>query len=219
MMAFVASQAEHERYEFLVHVPARELLHSAMNRAAHMALAEGVDAIIMADDDCYPPFDAISKLLRHYEAGHPIVGGMGYMRGFPHTTTIGRYYPEGITIVQDETGAFKMRGFYWVDDVTHEPDLVPADFCGFPIAIVSADALRQMERPWFGTHIDGGECTHDVYFGSRAKAAGLPIVVDKSIDCGHLLDAPIILGSTRAAARAMMTHVTTGVVTTPEPVA
>lgn len=202
-MCLSAGSREHERYIITPHVPAREILHSAMNRVAHAAIERGCAGIIVADDDCYPPFDAVSRLLRHYEAGHEIVAGMGYMRGYPHTTTIGRYFPEGISLAPDViTGAPRLSGFEWVDDAASEPDdLIKADFCGFPIAMISAAVLKRMKRPWFGTHIDGGDCTHDVYFGSRAKAAGATILVDRTIECGHLTDAPVISSSNRGLAR------------------
>jgi hypothetical protein len=202
-MMLSAASREHTKYRFTPHVPERELLHSAMNRAAHLAIQENCAGLIMFDDDCYPPFDAISRLMRHYETGRDIVCGMGYMRGYPFTTTIGRYFPEGTCLTRDEvTGTMRLSGFEWVDDVSNEPEVLQADFAGFPIAMVTTKALKAMEAPWFGTAIDGAECTHDVFFGSRAKAAKIPLHVDRTIDCGHLLNPQVLTSSNRAFARA-----------------
>lgn len=185
-----AASKEHESYELLPHVPGRQLLHSLMNRACEIVIEQDFDGMIVADDDCGPPFDAVSQLLRRYEAGHPVVLGAGFMKNFPHTTTLGRYYPEGPTLVTNtKTGAVEYQGFYWLDDLDEEPSddgLVPVDFGGFPIALISADAIRKIKSPWFGTEIDGGNCTHDVYFGYKCAKAGVPIVADLNIKCHHL---------------------------------
>lgn len=201
-IALASASREHDRYRFAVHVPERELLHSAMNKAAQLVISQKCAGMIMFDDDCYPPFDAVSTLLRHYERGIDIVCGMGYMRGYPFTTTIGRYFPEGVSLTRDAlTGTLRLSGFEWIDDVTNEPPLLRADFAGFPIAMVTRAALERMTAPWFGTAIDGAECTHDVFFGSRAKAAGIPLHVDRTIDCGHLLNPQILTSSNRDFAR------------------
>lgn len=207
-----------DRYEFSVFVPEREILHSAMNRAVDLMLKDPdrIDVLLVSDDDCLPPADAILRLLQHYEDGREVVAGKGYMRNFPHTTTAGRYFPEGVSITIDAISkAPKLTGFEWVDNMDDEPDLVPVDFCGFPIAMIARPALEKIVAPWFGTETDGGSCTHDVYFGLKCQKAGVQIYVDKTIDCGHLVKAPIVSGSNRHFQRDlatwMQTHATTPV--------
>lgn len=190
-MFMKTAHEEGSKYEFCVTVPDREILHNAMNTRASMVLSEGFDAMVVADDDCFPPLDAVCRLLRHYEAGIDVVAGLGIMRGYPYTTTVGRYFPEGMSIVLDG-GKPRASGFQWVEDTSREPDLLQADFCGFPIALISRAALAKIEAPWFGTWIDGGSCTHDVFFGVKCKAAGVSIHVDKTIECGHLAESPIL---------------------------
>ncbi len=200
--------AEGDKYDIVAHVPERKLLHGAMNEAIALMLAHDFDAMIVSDDDCFPPFDAIPRLLRHYEDGKEFVAGLGFMRGYPHTTTVGRYYPEGMTLSMDADGKLQTSGFHWLEDIDDEPtDLVEADFCGFPIAMMSRKAIERIEPPYFGTWIDGGSCTHDVYFGVKAKRAGVKILVDRTITCGHLAEAPVLTfqnrGLTRQLAKAM----------------
>jgi hypothetical protein len=195
---------EGSHYDIVPFVPARELLHGAMNRAVTMAIDHHFDYLIMSDDDCFPPTDAIPRLLRHMEAGFDCVAGLGVMRGYPHTTTAGRYFPEGPTLVRDrKTGANQFSGFEWLDDMDKPelPDLVHVDFCGFPIAIVRVSALMKMQAPWFGTELNGGGCTHDVYFGQRAHDADVLIYVDRTLRCGHLTDGAIITFENRGAVR------------------
>lgn len=174
------------RYGFDVYVPERQLLHGAMNTAFQKVLEHQHVAAILMDDDCFPPVDAITKLVAHYEAGLEFVAGIGFMRGFPHTTTVGRYYAEGPTLVEKPDGTYEWIGFQWWDDVASMQPLQEVDFCGFPIALISRSAIQRMAAPWFGTHMDGGDCTHDVYFAKKAKDAGVRIFVDSTIPCGHL---------------------------------
>lgn len=202
-LALNAGATEHARYCITPVIVPRTLLHAAMNRAASDAITHGFDVLIFADDDCLPPHDAVSRLLRHYEAGREFVAGLGFMRGFPHTTTVGRYDPAGPTLHVDDYGATKLAGFRWIDDVSDEPDdLVACDFCGFPIAMVSVKALARLERPWFGTATPLGECTHDVFFGDRARLGQLALAVDRTIVCDHLGDQTLITPASRQMARA-----------------
>lgn len=190
-----------DRYAFSCYVPERKILHGAMNEAAQLLLHHDFAAMIVSDDDCLPPIDAIERLLVHFEHGHDVVAGLGFMRNYPHTTTVGRYYPEGTSIVL-RGGKPELNGFEWVEDVAAEPaDLIKADFCGFPIAMISRRAFEKIEAPWFGTHINGGGCTHDVYFGVKAKAAKIDILVDRTIECGHLAEAPVLTVQSRLAVR------------------
>lgn len=200
-LALNAARALGDNYCIWPFIPEREILHTAMNRATQYLLSHDFQAMIVSDDDCFPPFDAIQRLVAHLEKGYDIVAALGYMRGFPHTTTVGRYYKEGVSLKVTQDGVPSLTGFQWVDDVANEPDLVPCDFAGMPIAIISRRAFEKMEAPWFGTEIDGGSCTHDVYFGHKAKHAGLKIYVDKTMSCGHLCDPHIITDKNRSIVR------------------
>jgi hypothetical protein len=190
-------------YQFAVKVVARSPVHSAMNTLADLTIRGGFDAMIACDDDCLPPPEAIGRLVAHFEDGRDIVAGIGFTRNFPHTTTVGRYCPEGVTLFTDaDAGIVKLQGFYWVDDVSAEPaDLIPCDFCGFPIGLISRHALETVGNPWFETTLDGGGCTHDVSFCTKAKRLGIQTYVDRTIPCGHLGEAPTITFGNRAVVR------------------
>jgi hypothetical protein len=191
-----------DRYHIDVYVPERESVDNAMNKAAQLMLTEGHDVMIVCDDDCFPDQTAIKQLVAHYEAGLGYVAGLGYMRGAPYTTTIGRYFPEKYcAVVNKVTGQLELAGFEWVDDVTDEPDLIPADFCGVPIAMIARKVFEKIPSPWFNLTHEGARVTHDVYFAIKCKEAGFQVYVDKRIDCGHMADAPIVTKFNRAFAR------------------
>lgn len=199
-MAIAAGHQLSGRCEISVRVQEREALVSAMNTFGSFVLEGGFDALIVADDDCLPPVDAIPKLVAHLEAGRDFVSTVGYMRGYPHTTTIGRYLPQGLSAVQTPYGV-DWRGFQWLDNLDGAPDLLEADFCGVPVALISRRCFAQAERPWFGTQLPTGTCTHDIFFAKRLKDIGIPVLVDTTIRCGHLADPAVIDEQTRHVSR------------------
>jgi len=210
----IVSTAVHRcpQYRFDPWVVPRTSIHGAMNMAVETAIEQGHEYLIAFDDDCLPElseyapgspqrWQVIPRMLGLGEAGHKIIMGVGYMRGFPHTTTVGRKYPEGVALVlgptEDSMNVFK--GFRWVDkletvqDEVDENGLLDVDFCGVPIVCIHRSVLEKIEKPLFETRDEGGgQCTHDIYFCNKAKAAGFDVKVDTHIDCGHIVEAPIV---------------------------
>lgn len=197
-------------------------VHGAMNMAVETALEQGHEYLIAFDDDCIPEiaefplgdnkrWQVIPRLLKLGELGHKIIMGVGYMRGFPHTTTIGRKYPWGTTLVlENEHGQEvpTMKGFHWLDNLDafkgecDEHGLLDVDFCGVPVVCIHRDVLVKLKKPLFETRDDvGGQSTHDVHFCNKAKEAGFSIKVDTHIDCGHMVESPVINKDTKAQMR------------------
>lgn len=191
-----------DQYELTLMKAERQLLHVSMNMAVDAVLADPQYAgLIVFDDDCLPPVDAVVRLIQHAEHGKHYVSGMGYMRSYPHTTTVGKYYKEGPTLVE---GTLEAAGFYWLDKLPEKArGLIEVDFCGVPIAMMTRHLLETIQKPAFG-HFDssGGVMTHDVFFARRVQAAGFPVLVDTTIECGHLGPYPVINGVNRTVARA-----------------
>ncbi len=97
------------------------------------------------------------------------------------------------------------RGFHWLDDLDRYHDeldddgLLRADFAGVPIIAIHRDVLHKVPKPLFQTTDSvGGQSTHDIYFCNKAKESGFTVMVDTHIDCGHLVEQPIVNKSTRA---------------------
>lgn len=199
-MAVAAGNQLHGKAELSVRVHERDSLVSAMNTFGDIILQYDFDALIVGDDDCLPPPDAIPRLVQHFEAGRDFVSTVGYMRGYPHTTTVGEYLKEGISAIQTPYGV-EWRGFRWLDNLTNAPALLEADFCGVPLTLISRRAFEKTERPWFSTTLDGATCTHDIFFCKRLKAAGIPVLVDTTIRCGHLADPAVIDEQSRHISR------------------
>lgn len=200
-IAYVAGRSCPD-WKFGWHVLSRKSLPTAMTEAAETVLQGGWDCLIAFDDDCFPPFDCIPRLIAHYEEGKSFVAGMGVMRNYPFTTTVARSFKEGYTLVVNGQTGGKVAGHEWLDDVSGLPDLADVDFCGVPVAIMARSIFERVEAPWFGLQApDGGVVTHDVFLCRKLKAAGIPVLVDTTIKCGHLTEAPIITFENRTQAR------------------
>jgi len=212
-------------YAFDPWVVERSSVHGAMNRAVETALQHGHHALIAFDDDCLPVihdyapgdpkrYQVLPRLLTLLEH-HPIVAGVGYMRGYPHTTTVGKHYEHGMSmVVENDQGreSLSVKGFHWVQDVDapdyvaqRDPNgLLDVDFCGVPVVAIRRDVLDTVPTPLFETrdHL-GRASTHDIYFCNKAKAHGFAIKVDTHIDCGHIVEAPIVDRTTRRELQAV----------------
>lgn len=191
-------------WKFGVIAPERQSLPMAMNTAGQMVLEQGFDALVVFDDDCFPPYDCIPRLLAHLDAGQRFVAGVGVMRGYPHTTTVAQQFEEGHSLVHHK-GRSKVSAHQWLDDVDALPALASVDFCGVPVAAVARSVFETVQAPWFGLHgDDGGTVTHDVFFCRKLKAAGIPVLVDTTLKCGHLAEAPVITFENRTHARELV---------------
>lgn len=199
------------QYKFDVMLCERELLHSAMNRAAELCIKNPwYIGMVAFDDDCIIPANAVVRFAAHYEHGHHIIAGYGFMRRYPHTTTVGTLLDSGPTIFHDpgviQTG--EQRGFKWLDDCDElksradEHGLVEVDFCGMPAMFISRKVLHDMKTPHF-MHEDktGAVTTHDIYFCNKARDMGHKVMVDMTLECGHIGPSPVITEQTRKWAR------------------
>lgn len=200
-------------WKFDIMMVTRSSVTGAMNNAvAEMMKRDDYEYMISFDDDCIPEiidfqkndphrYQVIPRLLGLGGIGHKIVMGVGYMKGFPHTITMARKYPWGISFVGDgdpsgEAPAYK--GFYWFDsleahkDEMDENGLIDVDWAGVPIMMVHRSVFEALKHPYFATTDGVNDMTHDVYFCQRAKEKGFSIKVDTHIDCGHIIHAPVV---------------------------
>jgi hypothetical protein len=198
---------DNPEYKFTVDVKERSLLHLAMDSAAANCIQNPwYHGMIVFDDDCLPPPHIVKVMIEHFKRGNPVVGAVGYMRNYPHTTTVGRYLQEGSVIYETDEGG-EQRGFEWVDDLSHttpdEHGLIDVDFCGMPAMFIARSVLAEMRPPFFAHHDGTGMgSTHDIYFCNKVKDMGLPVKVDVRLECTHIGPSPLINRMTRDAARA-----------------
>ena len=106
-----------------------------------------------------------------------------------------------------------VKGYHWVEDVDapeyvaqRDPNgLLTVDFCGVPILGIRHDVLAKVPQPLFETrdHL-GRASTHDIYFCNKARAHGFQIKVDTHIDCGHIVESPVVNRITRAELKQLL---------------
>uniref|UniRef100_A0A6M3KPK1 Glycosyltransferase n=1 Tax=viral metagenome TaxID=1070528 RepID=A0A6M3KPK1_9ZZZZ len=68
-----------------------------------------------------------------------------------------------------------------------EDSLTRVDFTGAHCLMVSRQVLETVAFPWFQAHtIDPERLGEDRYFCEKARAAGFPVYVDRSVVAGHM---------------------------------
>jgi hypothetical protein len=146
----------------------------ARNLCVETALEIGVEHIFFVDYDVAPPSNALVKLL---SLKVPIAAGVYHLKQVPS-------YP--LIFVKGWPGAFE-------DYETG--DLIKADGVGMGCTLISMEVFKKIKPPWFKTcpgysesnpGVHTPHMTEDIYFCNKAKAAGFDIIVDTSIQCGHI---------------------------------
>jgi hypothetical protein len=132
------------------------LIAYSRNHLAGEALRWGADALLWLDDDHSFPPDALARLLRHDK---PVVGA-NYVRrmvGGAPTAEIGS------------------SPIWTTEEKAKLAQLEAVDRLGMGICLMTSNALKAIELPYFGGDYE------DVYFCSKARAAGIPLYVDHAL--------------------------------------
>lgn len=132
------------------------------------AIRIGADYLLMVDSDVVIPSTALRDLL---EPPADIVSGLVRMRSRRHdgeyaavckgTPLLYRDIPEGRSQV---------------------------DWCGGACLMIKTSILKDIPKPWFEYHEEGGNAiSEDVWFCRQATKAGISILADKRVACGHII--------------------------------
>jgi hypothetical protein len=146
----------------------------ARNRCVEIALEAGVPYIMFVDYDVTPPPNAVIKLL---SLKTDIAAGVYHLKQVPS-------YP--LIFVEGWPGAFE-------DYETG--DLIKADGVGMGCTLINMEVFKNIDPPWFKTVPGYSEkspnillphLTEDIYFCRKARDAGYDIIVDTSVQAGHV---------------------------------
>ncbi len=151
----------------------------ARNHIVEQALADGVEWLFFLDYDIIPPSHALIKmldLLQNSDDKFHIAAGVYYLKQVPS-------YP-----------LIMVEGWKYAFEDWEAGDLIKADAAGMGCTLINMEVFRKMEKPWFKTcpgyspktFAPQSKLTEDVYFCMKAKEAGFNLVVDTSIQCGHV---------------------------------
>ena len=174
------------RYEFYWFTTGRILTPMAREKLVVQAINEGMDYILMYDDDMLLPIDMVERLLEDVEK-HPeidILAPLAFMRNSP-------YYP----VIYTTTEGYDQKRhepYFTNNFVKRYPkdSLVECDAVGFGAVLINMRIVKKMTPHYFFSTTGTGE---DIYFCMKAREeAGARIFADTSIKLGHLSSPSII---------------------------
>lgn len=147
---------------------------SALAQARH----DGFTHVLFLDADMVWPDNVLERMLRHHDAG--IVGGLYLLKGPP-------YAPSALgDVVETEGGVERFAHLV----LTRDAALRPVSVLGMGCTLVPVDVLEKLgPRPWFEYKDDTEgwpRVSEDVPFCRKAAAAGVPVLLDPSVKCGHV---------------------------------
>jgi len=127
--------------------------------------------ILFWDDDVLPPRDGLMRLLAH---DAPIVSGFYTSRALPMRPIAYRL---------DEA-----RRYQHVDELHDGLNAVDGAGCGF--LLIQRAVFETLAAPWFQYVCQDGDVnaslSEDLYFCEQARAAGIPVLLDTGVRCGHI---------------------------------
>ena len=175
MWYYLGRETDHE---YLLNSPRRLSIDNMRNQCAQTAILNECDYLFFYDDDVLLPKDSLPRMIKvAQEEKASIVAGLVYVRGYPFKSMAFHIDEEtkGLDHIPDEV----------IED--SESNLIECKAIGFSCALLDVKILKEMEPPWFLTGIGS---TEDVYFCLKTTAIipDTKILLDKSIQCEHLID-------------------------------
>lgn len=144
----------------------------ARNKIVEYAIRDGMEWLFFLDYDVIPPPNAIARLLK-WKAG--VAAGVYHSKSAPS-------YP-----------LLMIRGMNHCFEDYETGDLILVDGVGMGCTLIHMSVFDKIEKPYFRTvpgylkdRQYGPMMTEDIYFCDKVRDAGVEILVDTSIQCGHV---------------------------------
>lgn len=163
-------------FNFIFCNPSRMSIDRMRNMTAKVALEQEADYVLFIDDDVLVPLDGLAKLLA---AGTDVAGGKAVIRGYPFDWMV-------FTKIEDDENGYPKGGSLQVYKDLPKEGVIEIGAIGFCFTLIKVDVFRNMQAPYFVTGLNH---TEDIYFCIKAREANpnFKVVVDCSVDCGHIL--------------------------------
>ena len=165
------------KFKFFTGNTGRMAINYAREAMASAAVEQGMDYILMMDDDQIVPRDMFERLYATAQAtGADIVSPMVTQRLHPFNPVMWKqswFEGDGKKSISNE----------FIGD--YEPNsVVECDAVGFGVVLIKVETLKRIKQPRFFSNTHLGE---DIFFCIKAKGeAGAKIVMDTAIKVGHL---------------------------------
>ena len=197
-------------YDFFTGIIDKSEQFRARNRMVEAAISVDAKYLLMLDDDMVIDIDNsvrpseryefLRKLIGHMEADPElgVVGALYFQRG-------GEFHPVAM-YSEPERGKY-----YWMRDEQIQHTLQPVDVAGGGCILIRMRMFDRIVSPWFEPEMqtDGPSRGTDVQICEKAKAAGFKVMLDSSIELGHVSSRrEVITSATRGKARNMSNAIT-----------
>jgi hypothetical protein len=180
VLASLLSLKVPQGYKIKYHLVGSCLVYEARESIVRFALQEKCDYVLMLDSDMVLPHDALLKMTNTIEkTDAEIVAGTAFKRTPP-------FQPCFYTKLNYETKVLK--------PVLESPiefpkqGLLPLQGMGMACCLIDTKVFSRIEKPYFFPLPNLGE---DLTFCLKAKHAKVNMLVDLSIDVGHVASMPI----------------------------
>lgn len=175
------------------HAPGYGGTASACNDLCRLALEMGATWLVIVGDDAAFLPGAIERLTGWEQ---PIVAALSFARYAPITPTVysgnagnGKKLIDvhGVAAwVRQHPELIQRNAPALLDPAPHDA-LLEVDVAGSHVMAIRYDVLETLEPPWFERKERGEAAAgEDFYFCHKARAAGFPVHVDRSVIAGHL---------------------------------
>ena len=165
---------------------------TARNKIAQAALDEGVDYVLMIDNDVVLPEDAIINLTDDLK---DVCLGYYAHRGDDNlyhgrTCVCKLYQPDGTKYFN-----YPLESEYTADDIQaiRENDIFKLQIHGggMGCAFIRTDVFRRLDYPWYDwvNYADSnrGMLSEDLFFCEKCRRGGIQIYTDTRVGCGHIM--------------------------------
>lgn len=178
-------------------------IEQARNEIARQVVQEGHEWLLWFDSDATAVYGTLKRLLSWRV---PIVSALCFKRKYPVTPACGirdelrgeTYNPPPVDNIADWLGRYGQLGGATAAMLSKPPEdsLLAVDVVGTHCALVHRSVLEAIPDPRYErtTPPEHGSTGSDWDFCIKAKAAGFPIYVDRSVVSGHLEGAHEIAG-------------------------
>lgn len=152
---------------------------SARNAMAKRALEAGYDYLMMIDSDTVPPENALGMLL---EGGCMVKVGTYVWSDDNSLTVASRLKARNMLLYDGERLMTRLE----VKALGGASIRIAAS--GLGCALIKTDVFKKLKAPFFKwVNYDSGDVLgEDLYFAEQCKAAGIPIILDSRVLCGHI---------------------------------
>lgn len=154
------------------------LVYDAREKLVERLYQDNKDWILFLDSDMTPPPDMITKMLSH---NMPVVSGMAFKRIPP-------FQPCFYTKLDIDGSGHNIKPRLATALEFGDKGVLQVEGVGLACCLIRREVFDLLDAPYFFPIPNLGE---DLTFCYKIKQKKIPIIVDLTIDCGHVSEIPV----------------------------